>query len=261
MTAAENSMGIELLADTDPIWVERLRRGTAWMRSGLLISLGSAATSFVLTVLVLVAADVGITHGRLARSATIVGLLSWAGFGVYGVGLWFVTTGAAGQPERLPSFVRLATGLTVAAGVARWLPTDRWSPQGWAVYLVITSGVQAVGVVGLWATLALLSGLARRLPDDRLAGRADTIMYGLGTPLAMGWLLRVLTLVPWFTGGRPLVADRAVPVASSVCGLVLLGFAVAYAGLLTHLTRRIAAVAVRPRPAADPSLAPPPAGP
>jgi hypothetical protein len=97
------------------------------------------------------------------------------------------------------------------------------------------------GVVGIFAQLQYLKKLALRIPDDKLAGRAQFLMYAIGISyglLILIGFLAALTIGSGGGGGGGMGPIAALGCFGALAGLSLLVFGIMYLMMIDRFRRR-----------------------
>jgi hypothetical protein len=227
----------DFLCFSEPAWAATLQRGTLLLLIGLLVLIAGAVVG---------SAERAPGH-RLGMIGAVVG---FAGHLFYVAGGWLLTTpdpgglceDQYGTSQRLIRFAVVVGLADKIVGFAR--QTQAFPPAAYLAITLLGSAATLVSLVGLFATLTYLSKLARRIPDDALADRARTVMWGIGVPygvIAVGTIVTVLMMLgsgqPRARGGRS-PALLAFGCVGGLSALVLLVFGVIYLVLLGRLARR-----------------------
>jgi hypothetical protein len=179
-----------LLRYGHPQWVRNLARGTAFVFWGMILNL----------VVTVVSVVVAIAAGPLVAKVVDVA----AGL-VYLYGAWLLTEpDPSGTGEDRYGTARKIIRITLVVGLAQnvfAVLTQRTVAAPPVAVALGAASVAAglVGVVGQFATLRYLERLAERIPEPRLASRANLLFWGYGCTRAgmvvVGGLSTLLGLV------------------------------------------------------------------
>jgi hypothetical protein len=247
----------DLLRFSNPDWLDNLRRGATTVILGIATYvIGSISLTFV----------AALVNTRASRDlAGVVNLIA-AAFVLFG--WWWLTQpdpSGLGEDQYGTSrkIIRVMLAIS-AAGQLFQLVGNRFIDDRATLFFVATVVVPAVGIsqiVAIFAHLRYLARLAKRIPDAKLAARANFLFYALG--ISYGTLLIFSTAIIQIM----LVVSRTRPAnfftiytwVTGVFGLTVLVFGIMYLLLLEKLRRQFKAQAAIARQtwAATPFTPPP----
>ncbi len=215
----------DMLRYSDPAWVEKLQHGLLLALCGLLCRVAVA----LMARLAATGADAPVLMALLDLGATMVGY--------YGV--WRLTTrdpSGIGEDQygRTRRFIRFALVVALVLDIGAAMTTVMVALPvallaGPPIAVILTT---LLDVAALLATLSYLEKLARRVPDDDLADRAQVLLWALVVLLVTG-VIGVLLIAFTQSGavdGAGIVAG--VLAAASCAGVFLL---LLFAGMLLAL--------------------------
>jgi hypothetical protein len=254
----------DLLCYSDPAWLAKLRRGVTLILWGILAMI---VTVVLIVVVVMVlgirtAARGGGTvtpaAGPGGTQAVVMGLATLACYGLVLIGSWLLTEpDPSGLGEDQYGTSRKLIRITLALGVLNYLISIGMAaatipPSLFLALQSLNFIFQLAGLVGTFAQLQYLKKLALRIPDDSLAGRAQTIMWGIGVcygfVLVFGFI-SLLIVRPGMTPGATPGSTPNMGAMGALAGLgclvfiaviALLVFAVMYLFMLDRFRRAFA---------------------
>jgi hypothetical protein len=250
----------DLLRYSDPKWVEKLALGMRLILWGMLITIAALIIAIPLAFMV---------NPKLGE---IVGFLGGL---VVLAGAWLLTEPDPGTHEPSQTvtarrIVRIALLLEVAHNLLSIGLDDDVQPKlrrllGLAMILLAIAGV-----IGVFAQLYYLEMLARRIPDEALAKRANQVRWGFG--ISYGFIMvfasvsELIAVTGGGAGGGPGTLFTMFLCFGGFAGIAALVYAIIYLVLLfrfnralkaqSHWARETWAAATTP----PPSINPPPVG-
>jgi hypothetical protein len=236
----------DLLRYSDPAWLAKLRTGVTLILWGIL--------AMVVTVVLLVVVFMVIgfrtaargggggggtpASGAAANQAIVMSLATLVGYGLMLVGAWLLTEpDPSGLGEDQYGTSRKLIRIMLGLGVLNYLinigiNAATITPSIFVTLQSFNFIFQIAGLVGTCAQLQYLKKLAVRIPDDSLAGRAHTILWGIGVTngimIVFGFVTSVLILRPGMTPG---MMPGTTPNMGAMGALVALGCFTAIAGI------------------------------
>ena len=203
------------LSYANPAWARRLARGVTWVLIATLVSITGGT--------------VGLITGQFRTvGVAFFGLLGGALISL--LGYWLTTTPEPGRAERtsvwnLRTMTRVFAIVSVVQ-VAFDLANGQAGPAGWMP--LAASGLLWLGSAAKLVLFhLLLCRLARRIPDERLAGATRVVMWGLGLSSGMATLVATATMLKALITGRMIGAD-AMSTGTAVIGCAALLATVAF---------------------------------
>jgi hypothetical protein len=229
----------DLLKFSDPVWLRKLGRGAVYILLGLFLIIGIIITTAVLVTLRMVSAQ---------GSQVYIQLLTFGGYVFSFIGSWLITEpDPSGMGEDKYGTSRKVIRVTLLLGVLHsflnFVATISLPPAEHQLLQLLGGLLEIAGVVGLYAQSQYLGKLALRIPDPRLAGRANfpkialTTSYGL--LIAFGVVATLLVLGR--RRGPPAVSTMA-PIGCfiGIDGLALLVFGIMYVFMVDRFRRAFA---------------------
>lgn len=184
----------DLLCLSEPGYVKYVARGNRWVLHGLTLMVLGPVAVIVATALAVSTAP------TVQRSAPFLGVLGILGALVFiaGVvlflpGVWFLTTAEpsvfdTSRRDRERRLVRTYLLVSLSGIGLSWTVKELAPPvPAMAAFQILLLGSSVLGVVATWAYFAYLRGLARRVPDEQLARRAQAL--GKNLTIAFGALV------------------------------------------------------------------------
>jgi len=222
-TPIERSLRGDLLRFSDPRWVTAVAHGMGWL-----------IFAVVLTILLgVVFESLSATREAVLLITTHEAALSFAGEiiidAVAMIGYWLVTTPDprdGNQPAR--QRVRLCARWCQVAGIVGGLTASGITMT--AVDDRIGMGVSfvanLVGLVGMFALLIYLRGIAIRIPNARLASHTTSIMWGYVASMGLMMLTMLFAVMLTTVGGVASAGFAVIGMVGCVAGVGLLVFAI-----------------------------------
>lgn len=228
----------DLLRFCDPGWVETLHQG---------------ARTFVIGIAVIVLGSVvgGCAGANAANRSSGAGLLAQlvvlVGWGLTVFGWWRMTEpdpSGLGEDKygTARQIIRISLIVAVVQQIAELIGQQLTpgSPTALGLQVVgVLFGI--VSVVGFFAQLNYLKKLAQRIPDDKLSGRANFLMYALATSYGLMILMGIIGVLVVWSGARPTFGSSAMlgfGVAAMIIGIAVLVFGIMYLFLVERMGKR-----------------------
>ena len=216
----------DLLRYSDPKWLATLANGVNLILIGIVVAIGGTIlAAFVFKGNVWVSGLIGMVSG-------LIGL----------AGAWMVTEpdpSGIGEDQygSIRQFVRIALIVGLVSQALQIIANISTGGVQFIMMLSMVAGI--VGVAGEMCRLRYFQKLALRIPDQKLADRANLLFWGYGGSLGM---VLILGAIAWM-GVRSALAAGSGPGASMAalgCGILIffiafLVFAVMYLFLLIRL--------------------------
>jgi hypothetical protein len=252
----------DLLRYSDPTWLAKLRAGATLILWGIVVMV--VTTVLLIVVVAIIGIRAAAAGGGTAAAATpphgmqavLISLAGLPGYALLFAGSWFLTEpDPSGLGEDQYGTSRKLIRVTLGLGALNYVMGA--SAAAASVPARAFVGVQAVNfvfqivsLVGTLAQLQYLKKLAMRVPDDSLAGRAQTLTWGIGVSygsmlvLGFGSLLifRPGTPPPGMSPGSPpnmglMGALAAIGCLSLIAGIASLVFGIIYVFMLERFRR------------------------
>jgi hypothetical protein len=166
----------DLLRFSDPAWVMTLRRGVLCILWGILVIVLGVVGSAV------IASIEGEERDVSGVAAAVAGLLAYV---LHVVGGWLLTTpDPTGLGEDRYGTARKLIRVTLAIGAAgQFLELVEKGfvvpPSVHLVFRIVIALANVSGLVGTFAELQYIAKLAARIPDERIAWRANFLKWSL----------------------------------------------------------------------------------
>jgi hypothetical protein len=257
-TSVGYSLQGDLLRFCDPSWVDLLRRGVTFIITAVVVAIVGVVIAFAMGVS---AGVQGVPTAVVVGSVLVILAMILAT-----VGWWLLTSpdpSGLGEDQygRSRKIIRVAQVVGVIqlglSFVSTTMTFDDATLMGLRVLVGIGILVNAVGII---AECAYLEKLARRIPDDRLSGRAHFLMWALGITYGLSQLISAVVNVVGVTAraSRDMMGFACF---TGILNLVVLVFFIMFLLLLEKMGKRFKqeAAAARQTWAARP-FEPPPAG-
>ena len=178
-TAVGYSLQGDLLRFCDPGWVDTLSRGTSLIVWGIVTYIAALILGMIL------GAAAGGSRGGAVGVVILVGIAVIGAWILMTIGWWLLTQpDPSGMGEERYGTSRKISRVALIVGIFSQLlnlvtqaaPLDASMMIG-VLILQMIAGL--ISVVGFYAQLIYLEKLARRIPDDKLSGRAYTVRWGI----------------------------------------------------------------------------------
>jgi hypothetical protein len=174
-------------------------------------------------------------------------VVNLAAFGLMLVGGWLLTEpdpSGVGEDQYGTSrrIIRIALIVGAANSLISWTSQMSAIPPTMHLVIIVVSALGSiVALVGQFAQLNYLSKLSRRIPDEKLAGRAYFLMYAIGISYGLLVVFGVFMGLAVATSGRgpgpnPMLAAGGCLMGIDVLGLIVFGLM--YLDLLEKLRKR-----------------------
>jgi hypothetical protein len=227
----------DLLRFSNPLWVRTLQGGIKNIIYGIAVIFLGAIVGAVVSVAQNVA-------GPILMFGAIIG-----GYILILVGTWRLTEpDPSGLGEDQYGTSRKLIRITLLLGVVNQVLDliHRFSPPPPPISTALTflSFLFAIaGIVGLFAQLQYLKTLAFRIPDMKLAGRAQFLMYALGISYGAFIVIGAAMALLLALGGPGAApggggAMQAIGCSAAIAGLAFLVFAIIYLLMLERMGKR-----------------------
>jgi heme/copper-type cytochrome/quinol oxidase subunit 2 len=279
----------DLLCYSDPVWLAKLRSGVSLILWGVLVMVVTVV--LVVVVAIVLGARAAARAGGTAPPATgpggmqavLISLAPLAGYALMVAGSWLLTEpDPSGLGEDQYGTARKLIRVMLGIGVLNYLISAGMTmgPVPLSAYLGLHSLnflCQVAGMVGTLAQLQYLKKLAARIPDDALAGRAQTIMWGYGVSYGIVMACGFISILILRPGMAPVITPGAgagmgvmgalavVGCFTFIAGIAALVFGIMYLFMLERYRRAFtdqakaaqATWAANTAPASGASAAPP----
>jgi MFS family permease len=234
-TAVGYSLQGDLLRFCDPNWVDTLYRGTRLFIWGIVVIFVSALS-------------VGFLANALGGGAVLIlfAVAALAGWILVTVGWWLMTEpdpSGLGEEEygTARKIIRVALIVGVAQNLLEMLTNFVAVNESLMIGLRILIGIAGlVAAVGIFAQLSYLKKIALRIPDPKLSGRANFLMYAFG--ISYGLLILMGIVIALAAGGRTVNAAgggaAGIACFAGLIGLAALVFAIMYLLLVERMGKR-----------------------
>jgi hypothetical protein len=249
----------DLLRYSDPAWLAKLRTGATLILWGILAMVVTVVLLVVVFMIIGVrtAAQGGAAGGGAAAGgapgagtqAIIMSLAMLVGYGLILGGSWLLTEpDPSGLGEDQYGTSRKLIRITLGLGVLNYLINIGMNagtvPA--SAYIALQSLnflFQLAGLIGTFAQLQYLKKLAMRIPDDALAGRAHTIMWGFGVCYGIMLVVGFITVLLVRPGAAPVNTPGTAGVfigvgcVAAIAGIATLVFGIMYLFMIDRFRR------------------------
>ncbi|HRK30033.1 MAG TPA: hypothetical protein PLD59_03065 [Tepidisphaeraceae bacterium] len=230
-TAVGYSAQGDLLRFSDPNWVDKLRYGVNLTIAGVVVAI------FGTLALVLLSNSLGTGPAQLLMVANAVIIYS-----LFFVGAWLITQpDPSGLGEDQYGAARRLIRITLLIGLANTLlqlaPEALEMPETVITMLQLMNVVASIiAVVGTMAQLKYFAKLNLRIPDAKLASRANFLFWALGIPYIILVLMGGLALLLAGSGNQAIMIP--IGLATGIAGLLVLIFGIMSLLLIERMGKR-----------------------
>jgi hypothetical protein len=227
-----NSTQGDLLRFGDPQWVEKLAQGTRCILWGIVVALVSGLIGSVLS------------RAKDPFLGQVIGIAGGL-LGLYGA--WLLT-----EPD--PSGINEGRYVTarklVRAALAAGLLAEFFQlvVERGHLHPLVTMGVGVImaaagllGIVGEFARLYYLELLARRIPDDKLAGRARFLRWAYGISMAVVTVVGIVFVIGSFVFKVQPSPGLMIPFGcvGGIAAIAILVFGLMYLSMLVKFSKSL----------------------